>query len=185
MSIFEFLMVLVSLIVGLGVAELLTGVAGIIRDRDTVKTYWVHSLFIVIVFLALLQQWWEIWGVRDLPLWTFPGLLMMLGAPVGLFLIANLLFPDPIKGADFRDFYYQRMKPVLWIGVATVLLSVTFRPLVLGTDLIALDNVSSLLIMVVFASLAFTQKSWFHSLMVILVLCALAADVLLVGFKIG
>jgi len=92
MSLFEFLMVLVSLIIGLGIAEVLTGIARTIRDRDTVQTYWIHSLFIVIVFPALLQQWWEIWGVRDVPVWTFPGLLMMLGGPIGLPLRPQLVF---------------------------------------------------------------------------------------------
>ena len=185
MSIFEFLMVLVSLIIGLGVAEVLTGVARIIRDRDTVQTYWVHSLFIVIVFLALLQQWWEIWGVRDLPVWTFPGLLMMLSGPIGLFLIANLLFPEPLRDTDLRDFYYQIMKPVLLLGVATSLLSVAFRPLVLGSELIALNNLSSFLIAAVFVSMMLIQKSWYHGLMVTMVFVGICADVLLVGFAIN
>ena len=82
-------------------AEVLTGVARMISYRDTVKAYWIHSTFILIVFLALLQQWWEIWGVREVASWTFAGLLMMLGGPIGLFLIANLLFPDPVNGTDY------------------------------------------------------------------------------------
>ena len=88
MSLFEFLMVLVSLIIGLGVAELLSGVAQAIRHRKSINFYWVHITFILIVFVALLQQWWEIWGVREVASWTFAGLLMMLGGPIGLFLIA-------------------------------------------------------------------------------------------------
>ena len=184
MSIFEFLMVLVSLIVGLGIAEVLTGVTRIIRERDTTSPYWIHSLFIVIVFVALLQQWWEIWGVRDVEVWTFPGLLLMLGGPIGLFIIANLIFPEPVRGTDFKDYYFVKIKPVIWIAVISVALSVSFRPLVLGNELFALDNVSSFVIMAIFVSLNFIKKEWYHGTMVLSVFLAILADVLLVGFRI-
>ena len=41
MSLFEFLMVFVSIIVGLGVAEVLTGIAQQIRWRESIAGYWV------------------------------------------------------------------------------------------------------------------------------------------------
>jgi hypothetical protein len=44
MSLFEFLMVLVSIIIGLGIAEILTGVARQIRCRGSIHRYWVHSV---------------------------------------------------------------------------------------------------------------------------------------------
>jgi hypothetical protein len=75
MSLFEFLMVLVSIIVGLGIAEILTGVARLIRCRESARPYWVHSLLVVSIFFALLQQWWELWELREVPEWTFIALL--------------------------------------------------------------------------------------------------------------
>ena len=44
MSLFEFLMVLVSIIIGLGIAEILTGIARQIRCRSSIQGYWVHSI---------------------------------------------------------------------------------------------------------------------------------------------
>jgi len=64
MSLFEFLMVLVSIIIGLGLAEILTGIAKMIRARASIQPYWVHAVAVVVLFGALLQQWWEIWGLR-------------------------------------------------------------------------------------------------------------------------
>jgi len=184
MSLFEFLMVLVSLIIGLGVAELLSGVTQSIRHRDTIQTDWMHSGFVIIVFLALLQQWWEIWGVRDTPTWTFPELLLMLGGPIGLFLIAHLLFPEPIAKANFKSYYQEKMVPILWLGVLTVLQSVLFRPIVLGHSLFAMDNLTSFLIITIFIGMAFIRNRWFHGTMVILLLVGLVADILLVGLEI-
>lgn len=184
MSLFEFLMVLVSLIVGLGIAELLSGIARIIRKKDEVKLYWVHSLFIAVIFLALLQTWWEIWGVRETPSWTFVGLMLMLGGPIGLFLISHLAFPEQLAGVDLRTFYYQSMRPVFWVGVWTVIASATFRPIALDSELLALDNASSFFLVVVLGSLASTKNSAFHSCMVVLVFAALLADILLVNMEI-
>lgn len=177
-------MVLVSLIIGLGIAELLTGVAQTIRNRDTLRFYWIHTTFVLIVFLALLQQWWEIWGVRNTPAWTFPGLVMMLGGPIGLFLIAHLIFPEPVSGSDYKSYYYEKMGPALWVAVFTVMVSVTFRPVILGSELFALDNMSSFLLVTIFISMTFTRNPWFHGVVVPLVLFGLLADILLVGIEI-
>jgi hypothetical protein len=176
-------MVLVSLIIGLGLAELLSGIAQTIRNKEEVKLYWAHSVFVIVIFLALIQTWWEIWGVRETPAWTFLGLLMMLGGPIGLFLISHLVFPEQLAGANLKSFYYERMRPVFWLGVLTVVLSSTFRPMILGTELFALDNLSSFLLMAIFAGMASTRNAAFHSCMVVLVFVALLADILLVKME--
>ncbi len=184
MSLFEFLMVLVSLIIGLGIAELLSGVARAIRHRDTVQFYWIHAAFLVIIFLALLQQWWEIWGIRDTPTWTFPGLVMMLSGPICLFLISHLVFPEDLPGTNLKSFYFEKMRPLLWIAVTAVVLSVSFRPLILGMELISLDNLSSLILVLIFTAMALNKNEIFHSLMVILVFTGLIADILFVSMSI-
>lgn len=177
-------MVLVSLIIGLGLAELLSGVAQTIRNKNAVNLYWVHSVFIVVIFLALLQAWWEIWGVRETPTWTFIGLLIMLGGPIGLFLISHLVFPEQLAGSDLKLFYYEKMNPVFWIAVFTVVISEMFRPIVLDSQLFALDSLSSFLLVPIFVSMTQTKNQIFHSCMVVIVFVALLADVLLVNMQI-
>ena len=81
LQLFEFLMVLMSIIVGLGIAALLTGVADLLRARRVTVVYWVHAMLVMIIFLALAQVWWESWSLRTAPEWTFVGLLMMLASP--------------------------------------------------------------------------------------------------------
>lgn len=179
MSLFEFLMVLVSLIIGFGLAELLSGIAQSIRNKEEVSFYWVHSVFVAIIFLALLQTWWEIWGVRDTPTWTFIGLLMMLAGPIGLFLISHLVFPQPLAGANLRTFYYDKMSSIFWIAVFTVLASAAFRPVILGDQLFTIDNLSSFLLVPIFASMARTKNTLFHSYMVVLVFVSIVVDILL------
>jgi len=185
MSLFEFLMVLVSIIVGLGIAEILTGIARLIRCRGSIQGYWVHSVFVTVMFFALLQQWWEIWGLRDAPEWTFHGLLMMLTGPVGLFLIAHLLFPEPMHGANVREYYYGAMRPIWWLGAVTVVLATLFRPLIFDSDLLTPDNASSFLFFIGFIALATSKRPILHAIVLPTSLLLIIFDILQWNFVIG
>ncbi len=185
MSIFEFLMVLVSIIIGLGIAEILRGVARHIRNRDSVSGYWVHAVAVCLVFLALLQQWWEIWGLQIYSDWSFLGLLMMLTGPTGLFLISYLLFPQPVKGANYRDHYFGPMRPVWWIAVLTVMLATLFRPIVFGEELFKIDNASSFIGFIGFAVLAISKNRIAHAVLVPALFGAIVWDILAMSFEIS
>jgi len=185
MSLFEFLMVLVSIIIGLGIAEILTGVARQVRCRGPTRGYWVHSLLVGTIFVALLQQWWEIWGLRVVPEWSFIGLVMMLSGPVGLFLIAHLLFPEPMHGADFRRYYDGEMRPVWWLAALTVVLATLFRPLIIGSNLLSLDNATSFIFLVGFAALAISRRPIIHAILVPSFLLLLLLDIFQWTFVIG
>ena len=185
MSLFEFLMVLVSIIIGLGVAEILTGVARQIRERESTQGYWVHSVLVLALFFALLQQWWEIWSLRGVSEWTFLGLIMMLTGPVGLYLIAHLLFPEPMPGANFREYYYGTMRPIWWLGVATTVLATLFRPLIFDQELLTVENASSFVGCIGFAILAISQRVALHSMLVPFFLVLVLIDIFLADFILG
>jgi hypothetical protein len=178
MSLFEFLMVLVSIIIGLGIAEILTGIARQLRTRRSTQSYWVHSILVAVIFFALLQQWWEIWGLRLEPEWPFYGLVMMVSGPVGLFLIAHLLFPEPMDGANIREYYYGVMRPIWLLGLFTVVCSTVFRPLIFGEDLYTPDNASSLLYLIGFIALAISRRPIIHAILVPIFLALILLDVL-------
>lgn len=185
MGLFEFLMVLVSIIIGLGIAEILTGVARSIRCRASVTGYWVHSVVVTAIFFALLQQWWEIWDLRVATEWTFHGLLMLLSGPVGLFLIAHLLFPEPMPGANLREYYYGVMRPVWWLGALTVVLATLFRPLIFDAALLSPDNATSFLFFIGFIVLATSTRPQIHSILVPTSLLLILLDILQWTFAIG
>jgi hypothetical protein len=178
-------MVLVSIIIGLGIAEILRGFASQIRNRNSVTAYWVHSVLVTFVFMALLQQWWEIWGLREHSNWTFFGLLMMLSGPTGLFLIAYLLFPQPIKGEDFSEYYFGAMRPVWLIAIVTVTLATLFRPVIFGEPLLVIDHATSLLSFVGFVALWLSKNRVLHALLAPVFLIAIMWDILALSFTIS
>jgi hypothetical protein len=170
-------MVLVSIIIGLGIAEVLTGLARALRRQESVRHYWVHSVLVFAVFIAQVQQWWESWGLRETPTWSFLALLMMLMGPVCLFLMAHLLFPERLEGSDLRAYYYGAMRPIWWLGAVTVVVATSFRPLAFGEPLFSADNATSFPLFVSFILLFRSRREALHAVLVPLFLLLLLVDI--------
>jgi hypothetical protein len=175
---FSFVMVLLSIIVGLGVTELLTNFARQIQNRAKSKFYWLHTVLALLVFIALLQQWWESWDQRLVENWSFPILLLMLGGPIGLYLISHLLFPKEASEVNFENHYYDNSRVTYFIGILTVIFASIYRPLSFGDTLIDADNVASVFILIVFMILAFSKNRWLHQILVPLLFAAVLFDIL-------
>ena len=176
---FSFVMVLLSIIVGLGVTELLTNVARQIQSRARSQSYWVHSLLVAVVFLALLQQWLESWDQRDVESWSFVVLLLMLSGPIGLYIISHLLYPKQAEGSDFKAYYFENARMLYLIAAATAVIATLYRPVAFGDTLIDPDNISSLILLSVFLILAAFKRPVIHEILVPLLLTAVLMDVLI------
>jgi len=181
---FSFIMVLHSIIVGLGVTELLSNVARQIRHRASVKTYWLHSLLVLIIFTAFLQQWWEMWFLQSVETWTFPIIFLLLGGPICLYIIAHLLYPEDMEGADLKALYFDETKFIATLGALTVFIATVFRPIAFDAPLFTQDNLSSALLLLAFLIIAFSKNVKLHSVIVPLVFIALAADILIFSLRI-
>ena len=179
MGLFEFIMVIMSIIIGLGIAELLSGLARTLQHRASVHIYWVHLLLTSVVFLALIQQFWEAWSLRDVSGWTIGGLLHFLGAPICLYLCAKLLFPDETGAVDFEKHYYGDMRPVwLLLGLANIL-ATTFRPIAFEESLVSVDNATSLIFLIAVPLLWLSQNRIAHALAVSVALVLVLGDIVI------
>lgn len=182
---FSFVMVLLSIIVGLGITELLTNVAHQIQQRAKSKPYWIHSFLVTIIFVAFLQQWWEMWGLHAQEMWSFPVLLLMIGGPVCLYVISHLMFPDDIKGIDFKEIYFDDARILYMLAALAVILATLFRPLSFGAPLFVTDNLTSLGFLISFIILAISKNRWIHGTLVPLMLIALLSDILIFNMSIS
>jgi hypothetical protein len=100
MEAFGYLSVLTSLVIGLGIARLLSGVGGMMQARGRVRYSWTHGIWIANVFLFTLLNWWILFRWRIQDEWTFFLLLFVLATPTLTFLLTVLLFPAS-TGEDF------------------------------------------------------------------------------------
>ncbi len=172
---FEFVMVLLSIIIGLGIGGLLTNVARQIRAGSKCKGFWVHSGVVAALFLAFLQMWWESWGLQRMDVWTFPLLLLMLVPPSGLFIISHLIYPNKLEGADLESYYFAKTQLIWSVAALTVVVATLFYPIAFGDQLIQMDNLASLFMLVLCVLLAKSRLRALHlgALPVVLVIMVL------------
>jgi hypothetical protein len=120
----EFILVAHSIIVGLAIAEILRGIADLVR-AEGVRVSYRLLLMAGWALLLLLQIWWAIWQVGDRPEWTFPEFLVFL-LPVGiLYIFARLCFPEKVAESDLQA-YYLRVAPALFLLVAATYATFAF-----------------------------------------------------------
>jgi hypothetical protein len=96
MSQLEYLLPLVSIILGLGLADLIQSFRELVRPNRAVRWHWLPVLWGVIVFLVVLRVWWSAFGVLQREVFGqvlvfLPYLLMVLG----LYLSCAFALPDP------------------------------------------------------------------------------------------
>ena len=185
MNLFEFLMILLSLIVGLGLAEILSGVARFLKRGGIRGFSWTHSAITVTVLVGLLQTFWESWGLRSVDAWTFPAMLLMLGSPIFLFLIAHILFPEPESSTSLEDYYFKRAQLIWILAGFTVIVGALFRPIAFDMPLWVIDNVSTIPTFAICILLSKVKVRWLHHILVPTVLLFVLMDTMAINYSIG
>jgi hypothetical protein len=174
---FNYLSVLVSIILGLGITQLLTGVGRLLQNRARVRIYWPTIGWIVLQLLVHIQVWWSMFELRDQVGWTFPGFLSVLLVPVVLYLMSALTLPDfgdAIRD-DLREHYYASCRWVYSLGVLLVALTFAREVILEGSIDTDLDTAAKLLFAALFASGVITRRPRAHELLVPTLLVLLLA----------
>lgn len=131
MSQFEFIFTLYSLLLGLSLVELLSGLGRTVKARlhvdETVagafRIGWLTPLLGMFVMLDLLSFWSAAWAVRDMISVTGATLMAIMLFASSYYLAAHLVFPDVIPPNGDLDPHYFRVRRIV-VGVLCVLLFV-------------------------------------------------------------
>ncbi len=163
---FSYIMVMITLIIGLSLTELLAGAARLLRARSTAKPYWLHTVSVCGLFMALFSLWWEYWGLRAVGNWTLPSVMFMLSVPVILYFMSSLIFPDTIEGTDFRKYYYEFTGLFWGSAIVVTLLATLFRPIVFHSSITSTDDLASLIQLVIAIILVLVKRPIVHGILV-------------------
>jgi hypothetical protein len=181
MGLFEFLMILLSVIIGLALTELLTGVASLLRVRETVHFYWVHVGLQIGIFFALLQQWWESWDLARVEAISFGAVLLLIVPSLVLFLIAHMLFPRPATDANLEDYYYRQSPVIWWLVVFGTVEGTFIIPFVEHEPIFHAANISGLPTVALCVALAVSKNRKVHAILAPTVLALVILDTWLVN----
>lgn len=182
MSLFEFIMVFTSIIVGMSLAELLSGIADSLTRRNERKFSWIHVLLSFGLLLAIIQTWWELWDFHNVSEWAFSNLLLMLSPSIILYLIARILNPGRGFKGSVEDYYFKNAQLIWSLVAVAVIIGNTFRTVLQDSKLFIVDNLSALPLILICILLIISPNRLLHKIMISITILLILLDVLLINF---
>ena len=108
MGIFEYLGVLISVIMGLGITHLATGATKLIQHRDEVRLYLPQALWTINVLMYILLIWWGMFWWSGHENWYAYEYLFITLYAIVLFFLASMLYPWDMKAdIDVREYFFK------------------------------------------------------------------------------
>lgn len=93
MSEFEFISVLISMVVGLAITHVLGGLAQAVHERRQAPLDQIHMVWTAVVSLNLVLNWWVLFSWREHQVWSFTLFLSLMVWVVALYLPVVFLYP--------------------------------------------------------------------------------------------
>ena len=136
MSQFEFVLVIIAIVLAFAVSDILSSWGEQIRLRRSVVHYPLHTAWTFLLLFIMIQVWWSLWPYSDQLSWSFPGYLALVLPFLTLALMAYLLTPkleDP--GGDVRQHYWENSSWIFSLGAAYLAGWALFSHVVVGNPL--------------------------------------------------
>ncbi|MBS1545312.1 MAG: hypothetical protein JST14_16870 [Bacteroidetes bacterium] len=149
MTPFEYVSVLISIILGLGITQIMTGLADMVHQWDRVKFYTPHTIWILMTFVLHIQEWWITYQLRTVNSWPLLLFLFMILYPVTLFILARILFPSAVsdEGVNLQTFFRVNRRKFYLITMVLAVLSIGSNSIIYGVQLDQLVQVSLILVL--------------------------------------
>jgi len=168
---FNYLSVLLSVILGLAVTQILKGFRGLLLSRARIRGYWPVIGWAVLLLLVCFQNWWSMFGMRNRHDWTFEQFAIVLLQTILIYMVAGLVFPDFFGEAivDLKESFYAHRGWFFCLAFAIIVASVC-KTVVLDNKL---PDTSDLTFHAIFGVTlltgAVTRRELYHKTLVIFV----------------
>jgi len=161
---FEYVSTLVSIILGLGITQILSAFSDLLYDFKKVKFYWPHSIWVVFIGLLHIQDWFITWQLRDKMVLHLPELFFVLIYPIVPFISAKILLPTLQKeeSEDMRAYYFSQF-PMLFLVVAfSVLVSILFNLFFISGSWILQTPLAAFFFVLLWVGTKNYKSEWLH-----------------------
>lgn len=122
MTTYEYITIFTSIILGLAIVNVLSGISSIIHKGIKTIFFWVHTLWVINVFVLILLLWWNNLILNSLEELSFVHYLNLVAYSVVLYLLSSLLFP--LKFSDeinFKKLFLENRITFYILGIIFVI----------------------------------------------------------------
>lgn len=116
MSPFEYLSVLLSVILGLAITQVLQGYRSLLLSRSRIRLHLPTLIWSVLVLLFATQAWWASFGLEARQEWRFDVFAVILLQMALLYVMAAVILPDVPEGANvnLEGHFEAQRGPFFW-----------------------------------------------------------------------
>lgn len=127
MTPFEYLSVLLSIILGLAITQILQGYRALLLARQSVKPHWPALIWSALLLLFAAQAWWASFGLEERADWRFDTFLVILLQMSLIYMMAALVLPDVPDNSeiDLSAHYGAQRRPFFICLALVVVVSLT------------------------------------------------------------
>ena len=119
MTLFEFVTVMVSMILALCLGHLLRSASFFAKTDRKIKWCLPYVLWSLVLFLTVINHWWSLWDLRDIE-WNYGSFIYILAAPILITFATGLLAPTRSNSGPIDlQAHYSRTRRTFSVVLAT------------------------------------------------------------------
>jgi hypothetical protein len=167
MDSFSYLSVILSIVLGLAIAQVLLGFRNLILTRAQVQLYATTLIWAFIALIIPIQAWWADFAMRKFANWTFPALLVVMLQAVSIYMMAALVLPD-ISGErfiDLRQHFFAHRSWFFGASLASTIFSLGKTVALSGHLPSPADSAFEFTFGMLAIAAALIRSEWFHKLL--------------------
>ena len=127
MSEFEYFSVVVSVVLGLGIADILRFFGDSLANLRQRKSFWIQIIWLTILLETHVEFWWQLWGYRE-RFEASPALVYLLIGPALLFIATRTLLSSIQDDRDIEMVYFERRIPFFSMLIAMNVWGIAITP---------------------------------------------------------
>jgi hypothetical protein len=164
---FEYVSILISIILGLGITQLLSAFSDLLYHYKKVKFYWPHTIWLMFILFLNIQDWFITFKLKDKMEWNLPELLFVLLYPIALFVVSKMILPtnDSEEKHDMKTFYSSQYRITFFMIAISALLSLLFNVYLLNKSYSEQIAIFLLFLTMLFITFKKTAFDWMHQLL--------------------
>lgn len=168
---FEYVSILISLILGLGITQILSSFTDLMYHYKKVKFYWPHSIWVIFILFLHIQDWYITFQLQHKKLWYLTDLLFILLYPIALFAVAKMLLPTNQSEENFnmRAYYKSQFPIIFFIFSLAIVISIIFNIVLLKNTVFEQIPFILFLITMLYFSISRNENDWLHKLLAIII----------------
>jgi hypothetical protein len=186
MEAFNYLTVMVSVVVGLGLTQLLAGIGNFVQIRRRVGFYWLHTGWVALLIVLHLHMWWSFWVLREVPDWTYGSFAYVLIGPALLVIASHIAIPELIDGRiDVERHYYDTRTVFFGLLAATGVWAMFLEPVTGVRTFMVPFRLLQLIGTATLVALAISANKRFHAIATVLITMLIGLAIVFTRFRLG